>query len=42
MLKAYEFVEMFSKEDWTTTKSGYNPLKEDFINTSFLLSDHEK
>jgi hypothetical protein len=31
----------FSKENWTTTKSGYNPLKEDFSNTSFCVTNHE-
>lgn len=28
----------FSREKWTETKSGYNPLKEDFQNTSFLVT----
>ena len=28
----------YSKENWTTTQSGYNPIKEDFGNTSFFLS----
>ena len=29
----------FSKDEWTNTKSGYNPLKEDFMNTSFFLTE---
>lgn len=38
-LKSYEFMNEFSKEKWAETKSGYNPLKEDFQNTSFLVSE---
>ena len=37
-VKSYEFVDNFSKDDWTMTKSGYNPLKEDFGNTSFFVT----
>lgn len=37
-MKSYEFVNEFSKEKWGETKSGYNPLKEDFMNTSFFLT----
>ncbi|CAK60925.1 unnamed protein product (macronuclear) [Paramecium tetraurelia] len=40
IFKAYQFAEQFSQSSWTTTKSGYNPLKEDFGNTSFLVTDH--
>ena len=28
----------YSREIWTETQSGYNPLKEDFANTSFFVS----
>jgi len=38
ILKSHEFVEEFSDKQWATTKSGYNPLKEDFANTSFFIS----
>jgi len=36
--KTYEFMDLFSKTKWTETKSGYNPIKEDFLNTSILTS----
>lgn len=38
VLKSFEFVERFSEKNWAQTKSGYNPLKEDFANTSFFLT----
>ena len=37
-MKSFEFVQKYSEKNWATTKSGYNPLKEDFFNTSFFLS----
>lgn len=37
-MKSYEFMNHFAKEKWTETKSGYNPLKEDFLNTAFLVT----
>ena len=37
-VKTYTFIENFSKEEWGLTKSGYNPLKEDFMNTSFFVT----
>ncbi len=37
-MKTYEFVEKHSEKQWAKTKSGYNPLKEDFSNTSFFLT----
>ena len=36
--KTYEFMDLFSKTKWTETKSGYNPLKEDFLNTSLMTT----
>lgn len=38
LVKSHEFFEEFGLDNWTVTKSGYNPLKEDFGNTSFLLT----
>ena len=38
VLKSHDFVEQFSEKNWAKTKSGYNPLKEDFANTSFFLT----
>lgn len=38
VMKSFEFVDEHSDKNWVTTKSGYNPLKEDFSNTSFFLS----
>lgn len=37
-LKSHEFIKEFSREKWAETKSGYNPFKEDFMNTSFFLT----
>lgn len=36
--KSYEFFDEFSLKEWALSKSGFNPIKEDFSNTSFLLS----
>ncbi|KAL4445616.1 hypothetical protein ABPG74_006167 [Tetrahymena malaccensis] len=41
-LKSYQFMDIYSKEKWAETKSGYNPLKEDFENTSFFITDVER
>lgn len=38
-LKTHEFVSEFAKEKWGETRSGYNPLKEDFLNTAFFVTD---
>lgn len=38
VLKSYDFVEQYSEKNWAKTKSGYNPLKEDFSNTAFFLT----
>ena len=42
IMKSHEFMKEFSFESWTETKSGYNPLKEDFLNTSFLVTDRKE
>jgi hypothetical protein len=38
-MKSHEFMTRFSHSNWAETESGYNPLKEDFMNTSFILTD---
>lgn len=38
-MKSHVFMNEFAKEKWAETRSGYNPLKEDFLNTSFLVTD---
>ncbi|EGR27457.1 hypothetical protein IMG5_195690 [Ichthyophthirius multifiliis] len=38
-LKSYQFMNLYSRQQWTETKSGYNPLKEDFGNTSFFITE---
>ena len=38
IFKTSQFMKEFSREKWTETKSGYNPLKEDFANTSFFIT----
>jgi Putative S-adenosyl-L-methionine-dependent methyltransferase len=37
-LKSFEFFEEYGGQAWGKTVSGYNPLKEDFWNTSFFIS----
>ena len=38
VLKTHEFMDEFAKVKWAQTRSGYNPLKEDFLNTSILVT----
>ena len=38
VVKSYEFFEEFGVDDWANSRSGFNPLKEDFGNTSFILT----
>lgn len=38
-LKSFEFFEEYGGVSWGKTVSGYNPLKEDFWNTSFFVSN---
>ena len=38
VVKSYEFIDEFSHPTWTLSRSGFNPIKEDFGNTSFLTS----
>lgn len=38
-MKSYEFFEQYGGDSWGKTMSGYNPLKEDFWNTSFYISN---
>lgn len=37
-MKTWEFVERYSESNWCQTQSGYNPLKEDFSNTTMFCS----
>ena len=37
-MKGFDFVDKYSDAKWTTTQSGYNPLREDFSNTSFFVT----
>ena len=39
VMKSHEFINEFAKEKWAETRSGYNPLKEDFLNTSILITE---
>ena len=38
VVKSFDFIEEFSMENWTVSKSGFNPIREDFSNTCFLTS----
>jgi hypothetical protein len=39
VVKTYEFMGEFSEEAWAQTKSSFNPIREDFANTSFLVTN---
>ena len=41
-VKSFQFMDSYSKENWAETKSGYNPLREDFENTSFFITDVDR
>ena len=40
--KNKEFVDMFALESWATTKNNYNPMREEYVNTSFLVTEYKK
>jgi hypothetical protein len=41
VIKNAEFCEMFLKEGWADTQNGYNPIKEEYVNTSFLVTEQD-
>lgn len=40
--KNQEFIDMFSMENWARTQNNYNPMREEYINTSFLVTEYSK
>jgi hypothetical protein len=40
--KNKDFVDMFALEAWATTKNNYNPLREEYVNTSFLVTEYAR
>lgn len=39
IVKSADFMRAYASLEQTATRSGYNPLLEDFLNTSFFLSE---
>lgn len=37
--KTSEFVDLYALKSWCTTQNMYNPMREEYFNTSFLVSD---
>ncbi|CAI2371507.1 unnamed protein product [Moneuplotes crassus] len=37
-MKNYEMFDKFAVSNWCETQNGFNPMKEEYVNTSFLLS----
>ena len=31
---------MFAKESWASCKNGYNPMREEYFNTAFLVTEY--
>ena len=40
--KNKDFVDMFALPDWATTQNNYNPMREEYVNTSFLVTEYKK
>ena len=38
-MKSHVFMKEYAKDDWTKMKTGYRPLFDDFLNTSFFVSE---
>jgi hypothetical protein len=38
VVKSYDFMSEFGFENWAQTKSNFSPIREDFGNTSFLVT----
>lgn len=38
ILKNYEMFDEFALKGWWETKNGFNPMREEYVNTSFLIS----
>lgn len=40
--KNKEFIDIFALESWATTQNNYNPMREEYFNTSFLVTEYGK
>ena len=40
--KSEDFIKQYALESWCSTQNLYNPMKEEYFNTSFLVSEHAK
>lgn len=40
--KTREFMELYALESWCQTMNLYNPMKDEYFNTSFLVTEHLK
>ncbi len=38
--KTAEFVDLYSLKSWATTENMFNPMREEYVNTSFLVSEY--
>ena len=39
--KNREFIDMFALPSWATTQNNYNPMREEYINTSFMVTEYK-
>ena len=39
VFKTQEFVDLYALESWGNTQNLYNPMREEYWNTSFLCTD---
>ena len=39
--KNREFIDMFALQSWATTQNNYNPMREEYFNTSFLVTEYK-
>ena len=37
-----DFMEMFSLRAWCETRNNYNPMREEYVNTSFLVTEYNR
>ena len=33
---------MFAMDSWAITKNNFNPMREEYVNTSFLVTEYAK
>lgn len=40
--KSSEFVDEFALHSWCTTQNLFNPMRDEYFNTSFIVTEHNK